>query len=82
MHTQLMVHVHAAERERRRKKMNHLILGAVFWVTEESGGTDGRLVLAGSWPPAAGRIQRTLLLVWMSDKNTHRDTTHKTRLHQ
>lgn len=56
------------ERER-KKKMNHLILGAVFWVTGESGGTDGRLALAGTWPPAAGRNQRTLLLVWMLDKN-------------
>lgn len=36
------------------KKMNHLILGAVFWVTGESGGTDGRLALLGTWPPAAG----------------------------
>ena len=49
--------------------MNHLILGAVFWVTGESGGTDGRLALAGTWPPAAGRNQRTLLLVWTLDKN-------------
>lgn len=61
--------------------MNHLILGAVFWVTGESGGTDGRLVLAGTWPPAAGRNQRTLLLVWMLDKNrTHirtRTYTHR-----
>lgn len=49
--------------------MNHLILGAVFWVTGDSGGTDGRLGLAGTWPPAAGRNQRSLLLVWML--NTH-----------
>lgn len=48
--------------------MNHLILGAVFWVTGESGGTDGRLALAGTWQPAAGRNQRSLLLVWMLDK--------------
>lgn len=38
----------------REKKMNHLILGAVFWVTGESWGTDGRLALPGTWPPAAG----------------------------
>lgn len=50
------------------EKMNHLILGAVFWVTGESGGTDGRLALAGTWPPAAGRNQRSPLLVWMLDK--------------
>lgn len=41
--------------------MNHLILGAVFWVTGESGGTDGRLALAGTWPPAAGRNERTVI---------------------
>lgn len=56
-------------KRKREKKMNHLILGAVFWVTGESGGTDGRLALAGTWPPAAGRNQRTPLLVWMLDKN-------------
>lgn len=38
----------------REWKMNHLILGAVFWVTGESWGTDGRLALPGTWPPAAG----------------------------
>lgn len=56
--------------------MNHLILGAVFWVTGESGGTDGRLALAGTWPPAAGRNQRTPLLVWMLDMNGVRTQTH------
>lgn len=75
--------VYAKERE---KKMNHLILGAVFWVTGESGGTDGRLALAGTWPPAAGRNQRTPLLVWMLDKNktpcthTHRAIHYTTRV--
>lgn len=54
------------------KKMNHLILGAVFWVTGESGGTDGRLALPGTWPPAAGGNQRTALLVWMWDENEMR----------
>lgn len=67
--------VRKREREKEREKMNHLILGAVFWVTGESGGTDGRLVLAGTWPPAAGRNQRTLLLVWMLDKNGTRART-------
>lgn len=38
----------------RERKMNHLMLGAVFWVTGESWGTDGRLTLPGTWPPAAG----------------------------
>lgn len=52
--------------------MNHLILGAVFWVTGESGGTDGRLALPGTWPPAAGGNQRTALLVWMWDENEMR----------
>lgn len=66
----------------RAEKMNHLILGAVFWVTGESGGTDGRLALAGTWPPAAGRNQRSLLLVWMLDKkwmpHTHTHTRSNT----
>lgn len=74
--------VRKREREKEREKMNHLILGAVFWVTGESGGTDGRLVLAGTWPPAAGRNQRTLLLVWMLDKNgTHTHTRARTAIH-
>lgn len=34
--------------------MNHLILWAVFWVTGDGGGTDGRLELPGTWPPATG----------------------------
>lgn len=71
-----MVHVRAWKRERERK-MNHLIFGAVFWVTGESGGTDGRLALAGTWPPAAGRNQRTLLLVWMLDRNSAHTHTKK-----
>lgn len=65
--------------------MNHLILGAVFWVTGDSGGTDGRLALAGTWPPAAGRNQRTLLLVWMLYKKkalrTHAHT-HSVEQHK
>lgn len=57
----------------REKKMNHLILGAVFWVTGESGGTDGRLALAGTWPPAAGRNQRTVISL---DVGQEKDATH------
>lgn len=73
--------VRKREREKEREKMNHLILGAVFWVTGESGGTDGRLVLAGTWPPAAGRNQRTLLLVWMLDKNGTHTRAHSNTLY-
>lgn len=60
----------------REKKMNHLILGAVFWVTGESWGTDGRLALAGTWPPAAGRNERTVISL---DAGQEIDTLHTHR---
>lgn len=57
--------------------MNHLIQGAVFWVTGERGGTDGRLELAGSWPPAAGRNQTDLI----SHTHTVRNVTFRAEAH-